>query len=770
MNKAISTLVKALNQLNKSKTSSYDTTATVTRVEGDTVYVHIPGGVDETPANKTIDAKVGQTVQVRISNNQAFLVGNSSAPPTDDYTAIKAYTVASNTSSDLTNFKNSVVTDSTIANSIVLNSNVVNSTINDAIISQSEIVESHIYNSTLEDFTYVDGWISDFSVYFAHIVDGVIDNATISYADVNDLDAHYAHITDGVIDNAKIGYADVNDLNANFAHISNGVIDNATISYAHVDDLDTYYARISTLEANYAHITNGVIDNAKIGYADVDDLDVNYAKIDMANVNNAWLNNGVIVNGAISDAMINSVSANKLTAGTIDASKINVANLRAKNLIVERLNGQPILGGLETVKPNSSGYSSKNPSSEGWYEYVNGNFAASTDTAVDPDKVYYKDANQVALYDQTYIDGLESDLNQRIDGLFETYTGTEIPTLNNYPAADWSASEMDTHIGDVYFVVGPSISVLEENESEVLEESDSSIVLEETNGEEEGYTYRFAKDSNGVYSWILIKDTAITRVLQDLVDIENEIDGIKLFESTTERWATNTNEELSSVAIRTTTLETQMGTKVESSVVSELSDTVDEHTASITSMSTTLESKADGSTVETLSNTVNSIQQTTSSNVLKLSNLTTYLGVAEDGSTDFPVLEEGGEEVLEENESIVLEDSWRDVVYKLSQLSQTLDGFKSTVIADYATSDRVSQAESDIIQNADNIELKVSKDGVISSINQSPESILISADKVNIQGVATFLADDYDFQTAADVTAATSSLVTSVHIINNYQR
>ncbi len=90
----VNTIVKALQELNKSKTSSYDTTATVTRIEGDTVYVHIPGGVDETPADKTIDAKVGQTVQVRISNSRAFLVGNSSAPPTDDTVANRALSIA----------------------------------------------------------------------------------------------------------------------------------------------------------------------------------------------------------------------------------------------------------------------------------------------------------------------------------------------------------------------------------------------------------------------------------------------------------------------------------------------------------------------------------------------------------------------------------------------------------------------------------------------------------------------------------------------------
>lgn len=66
---------------------AYDTTATVRRVEGGTAYVHIPGGVDETPVDLTIDAKAGDTVQVRVSGGRAWLVGNRTAPPTDDTTA-----------------------------------------------------------------------------------------------------------------------------------------------------------------------------------------------------------------------------------------------------------------------------------------------------------------------------------------------------------------------------------------------------------------------------------------------------------------------------------------------------------------------------------------------------------------------------------------------------------------------------------------------------------------------------------------------------------
>lgn len=73
---------------------AYDTTATVRRIENGKAYVHIPGGVDETPVDLTIDAAAGDTVQVRVSGGRAWLVGNRTAPPTDDTTARVAQNTA----------------------------------------------------------------------------------------------------------------------------------------------------------------------------------------------------------------------------------------------------------------------------------------------------------------------------------------------------------------------------------------------------------------------------------------------------------------------------------------------------------------------------------------------------------------------------------------------------------------------------------------------------------------------------------------------------
>lgn len=86
-------LVEAL-AASKPKTSAYDTEAKVIRIENGTAWVHIPGGVDETPVSMTINSREGDTVRVRVSGGKAWLVGNDTAPPTDDMTAIYATHVA----------------------------------------------------------------------------------------------------------------------------------------------------------------------------------------------------------------------------------------------------------------------------------------------------------------------------------------------------------------------------------------------------------------------------------------------------------------------------------------------------------------------------------------------------------------------------------------------------------------------------------------------------------------------------------------------------
>ena len=94
IDEAVKEIVQALGEKENRKTSAYDTLATVLRVEGNTAWVHIDGGVDETPVSKTIACRKGDNVRVRVGNGTAFIVGNQTAPPTDDTKAEHAQVTA----------------------------------------------------------------------------------------------------------------------------------------------------------------------------------------------------------------------------------------------------------------------------------------------------------------------------------------------------------------------------------------------------------------------------------------------------------------------------------------------------------------------------------------------------------------------------------------------------------------------------------------------------------------------------------------------------
>lgn len=68
--------------------------AVVTRISDGTAYVTIAGSPVETPVSMGIDCKAGDLVNVRVAEGTAYIIGNTTAPPTDDTQAIAALDTA----------------------------------------------------------------------------------------------------------------------------------------------------------------------------------------------------------------------------------------------------------------------------------------------------------------------------------------------------------------------------------------------------------------------------------------------------------------------------------------------------------------------------------------------------------------------------------------------------------------------------------------------------------------------------------------------------
>lgn len=90
---------------------------------------------------------------------------------------------------------------------------------------------------------------------------------------------------------------------------------------------------------------------------------------------------------------------------------------------------------------------------------------------------------------QEEYDAQIAEIQNQLDGNIQSWSGNAVPTLNNLPASDWTtAAARAEHVGDMYFI-----------------NSDAGIP-------EAGQYYRF-EENNGVYSWQLITDSAITEAL-----------------------------------------------------------------------------------------------------------------------------------------------------------------------------------------------------------------------------------------------------------------
>ena len=127
------------------------------------------------------------------------------------------------------------------------------------------------------------------------------------------------------------------------------------------------------------------------------------------------------------------------------------------------------------------------------------------------------------------------------------------------------------------------------------------------------------------------------------------------------------------------------------------------------------------------------------------------------------------------NAQIALKASQSDVDALSTRVSQAeidIDGANAAIALKASQTDldalgnRVSSAESSIKVNADNIELKVSKNGVISAINQTAESVKISASKINLEGYVT--ASELSAVDAKFENLVSGVTVASILHVNNF--
>lgn len=159
-------------------------------------------------------------------------------------------------------------------------------------------------NKILDEYDVIVAKIGDFELLIADTVTtkkleaelAIINEALIGKATIADLEAVYAKI-----ENLNVDY-----INAKMAEI-----DHALILKADITQLDALNAHIAILDADLAKVTTLVGGNLTMD--NIQSLVLTSSKV---TVDNAF----------IKDAMIDRVSASKLTAGTINTSLINIGS------------------------------------------------------------------------------------------------------------------------------------------------------------------------------------------------------------------------------------------------------------------------------------------------------------------------------------------------------------------------------------------------------------------------------------------------------------
>lgn len=262
---------------------------------------------------------------------------------------------------------------------------------------------------------------------------------------------------------------------------------------------------------------------------------------------------------------------------------------------------------------------------------------------------------------KTTLDNMQA----QIDDAVETFTGSAVPTLSNYPASSWTTDhDKDLHIGDLY-------------------------VVNSEGGDYEGFYYRFEK-TGSTYQWTLLKDTEVTKAL---ADAEEALRRVGVAETQIEQ-----NSE--AIALRATKTEAQgYATTAKSEAISSANSATDQK---LLNYSTTSEMNAAIEvSAESITSTVSSTYETKTDATSKLNTAKTYAegqastaqaNAISTASTDATNKANAAESAAKGYTDTKL-TSYSTTVEMNSAISQSASDISATVAATYTTKEEFNNLE-----------------------------------------------------------------------------
>ena len=707
MDKLAKELKKQMTDSDERKPKPYDTQAEVLRVENGVAWVHIPGGVDETPVRLTINAKKGDNVNLHVANGTAWITGNSTNPPTDDSTANYAVNISNEVKKDVTVLNNIVVEEIEATNARFINVEADTAKIHDLTADKLHATVGYIDDLTADSITAQD--ISASSGYVKDLKSNNIEasNIVADHGTIENLDSNYAHIKNGVIDNAKINYADVNDLSAHYAEIQNGHINSALINTAAIVDEQVFTvegnkATIKEINADNINVRNLNAKNLKIetadGYVTIGDKKTPTKEFidSLTNELNDRIDGAIETYTSTAVPTLSNYPANAWATDEVKATHVGdvcyvVNNQIAQNGYCYRftLNGTTFswqlikdsdvtaalsrlttaegkIGNIEAFDEDIATFKTETEGEISTLQTKTTTLETSIGDKVD--KTVFNEVKQTVEGNSSSITTLSETTTTLRDDLDNLAVGGRNLLKNTEQQRVTPASANNSaYVSPVPRLTDYGLSVLNNTETWWTYSFDYEVT---GNTAEGGYIYVQVKGAMASGSSWLIKDKPSGHYAQSFKLTSAQVS------ATTDTCNIRLRNATDGAILTAKNLKLEKGNKET------------DWTPAPEDM---------GETVTTISNTVNEVKQTGETNSSHISKLTQTLGTNADGST------KSG-----------------DVMHQVSDVVQDLSGFKTTVSETYATKDRLAAAETKITQNTNDISLTAEKSVHMSKPNLSP--------------------------------------------------
>lgn len=199
----------------------------------------------------------------------------------------------------------------------------------------------------ITDLTAINANITNLTANKANVTDLTAVTGRISILEVNSvtigqLDAVNASITNIVITTAKIQDGAITTAKIGSLQVATGNIALLAVGSAQITDLAVTTAKIGNLQVTTAKIGLLQVTSAQIANATIGTAQIALLAVTTGLIANAAVDTAQIKDGSITDAKVVTLTANKITAGTINAAVITVTNLNAANITVGTINGVQI--------------------------------------------------------------------------------------------------------------------------------------------------------------------------------------------------------------------------------------------------------------------------------------------------------------------------------------------------------------------------------------------------------------------------------------------